>query len=348
MAYYGVTTNDVFEAGSPLDEQGGTSVVYRCINRNDTVLKILNEPPTDYLERLEYLIDLDNQNPYLVLPFEPLASSLNGPTIGCAMRYIPNSFTLHDVAHPARREELGLKVTEDDLFSFCLMMAEAFTHAATLGIWQSDIKLDNILVTFKNGKPEAVYIIDLDQCASERFPCPHDINDHAAPERRGSKPLPASEKTEAFSVILMAWLTLKQLSTPYQAKGLSDKDLEENELAGKFAHVRGYPEGEPVDDGIPFAKLHHSLKQLFAHTFKESVKRPNLRKPVSELVSALKDHIAPIKVKPIIVAKEVKQPRKRLNVEHLIYLAAALVLVGLICIHVARFVFIPPSDAAYR
>lgn len=315
MPLYGADPRTTYCPGlKPVSTAGGTGLTLFDLYKPDIVLKTVDNPPADYGDRIRHQIKLNNTCPNLVLATDTLSLSPGGSVNGCVTKHIPKAVSHLEAIHPDSQKKLGLIVCAIDLVTLALKIAEAYTVAITLCLYHSDYKQDNLLVHIEPPSIGEPYLIDWDLCATKAFTCPIEPNEFSAPERRRDK-VPSTEVTEAYSVTLLVWLTIKNAS-PYAFRGASTQELDRNENEGIFPHARGF-KGEPIDQGIPFLKLHPKLQKHFTRTFQDSIKHPHRRPLISNLVEALQAQlklmtdppiIEPLKTESQVETKQPTQP----------------------------------------
>lgn len=124
-----------------------------------------------------------------------------------------------------------------DLVDLSVKLLEKFIYLHLLGIKIGDIRPQNIVI----GDDGSVYLIDMDSCQIEDYPCPFGDEDYTPAENQGKTfdSFLRTYKNERFSVFVLIFTVLFLGAHPYAQKNGADTIAEEI-----YSHSFPYPENK--------------------------------------------------------------------------------------------------------
>ncbi|MBP3442654.1 MAG: hypothetical protein J6L62_07620 [Clostridia bacterium] len=121
-----------------------------------------------------------------------------------------------------------------DLVDLAVKLLEKFIYLHLLGIKIGDIRPQNIVI----GDDGSVYLIDMDSCQIEDYPCPFGDEDYTPAENQGKTfdSFLRTYKNERFSIFVLIFTVLFLGAHPYAQKNGADTIAEEI-----YTHAFPYP-----------------------------------------------------------------------------------------------------------
>ncbi len=223
-------------------------------------------------DKIRFMVDNQIGNDRIIWPIHALYDG-KGIFTGYAMRFVPGE-NLHDVVMSRDRESPSCILSMDrrQILGIIISVLENIVYLHKRNILLGDVKLDNIVISEKNGF-RAACMVDCDSFQIDRFPAPKLTAEYAPPEL--SKHMKSLDyfrtfENEYYSLFVLLFRILHKGVLPYSQQNAPDwvdKSYEGifpyslNRIETEKRAPRGYP---PVN----WSHLPSYIKKAFIYVGK--------------------------------------------------------------------------------